>query len=171
MTARTLAAVLFAVLVAFVPAGAFAAGEPEPEMRGYVTTDGATVLLLTRMEMDTRADASLMVKVMDDALLEETLDVTVIDAEPFDRDVMRATGTDAGTLFAVYDRDMGAGLVVVAHDGRDLFLIAMFGDDLDGGAFALITIDAIAHDLDVTMGRGWLEVPMDDEPAFVTGSV
>ena len=158
-----------ALALATIPAAA--ATGTEPEMRGYLSTDGGTVMLLTRVRMDSRADAALMVAVMDDDLLEDTLDVTVVQSEPFDRDALAATGAEAGTLFAVYDRELGPGLVVVAVDRADVFLLAMFGEDMDGRAFARITIDAIAYDLEITPGPGWIELDMDDEPAFVTGSL
>lgn len=164
---------ILAVVVAFVPLGAFAApgDDPEPEMRAYVTTDGNTALLLMRVEMDGRSEAALMVAFMDDTTLEDVLDLTVLQSETFDRDAQRALGVDSGALYAVHDRDLGAGLVVVAADGRDVYVLAMFGDDLDGEAFFFITQDAIANDLDVELGRGWMELDMDDEPSFVTGSL
>ena len=158
------------VAVALTPVGAFAS-PGDPEAVAYVTPDGANVLLLMRVETEDRATARFMVSMLDDATLEDTLSLIVIESDELDRDARRGIGADRATLFAVYEPDMGPGLVLVASDGPDVFVLAAFGDDLDGAAFAELTVDAIANDLDIDTPRGYIAVPLDDEPAFSTSSL
>lgn len=145
-------------------------GDGEPILRGYAHERSGVMLIAMQVPGESDAEARLYYSALSDpAAIEDALNLTILDHEALTGDTLKGVGSDMATLYMVLSADNGAGLMLVAQDGEDVFLFLMLGNGLDGEQFAEIVHEVIAadgiEDMDdiVTDRPGWVAVPLDDE--------
>lgn len=137
-------------------------------MRGWIADDESHFVIAMETDGGSTSTARIMYDMVSDPdMIEGELDMMIVEEMEVEGRNLRTIGADEATLYGVITPDFEAALLFVARSDQYVYMMVMSsynGGELDGEAFAMITVDVIDEGLeDVDTPRNYTEHEVDDD--------